>query len=98
MNIKNGLIYLLSLVVVAVASSLITQKLNVNGGLSDQSVYLIGSATVTDAKRLPEYQKVSGPLAALSGGYVPLAFSKPNMIEGKLPRPRRIFQLSDTTR
>jgi uncharacterized protein (DUF1330 family) len=91
MNIKNGLIYLLSLVVVAVASSLITQKLNVNGGLSDQSVYLIGSATVTDAKRLPEYQKVSGPLAALSGGYVPLAFSKPNMIEGKLPAPGGFF-------
>ena len=38
-------------------------------------------------ERLPEYQAIAGPLAAKSGGYVPLAFSDPVMLEGEAPSP-----------
>lgn len=47
-------------------------------------VYLIGAVTVTDPERLPQYQAIAGPLAGSMGGYVPLAFSQPNLIEGNL--------------
>ena len=51
----------------------------------DDAVYLVGAVTITDAERLPEYQAVAGPLAARTGGYVPLAFSEPRMLEGERP-------------
>jgi uncharacterized protein (DUF1330 family) len=51
-------------------------------------VYLIGAVTVTDPERLPEYQAIAGPLAGSTGGYVPLAFSQPNLIEGDLQHPQ----------
>ena len=91
MNGKNLAIYLVSLVVVAVASSLITQQTSSGSGLTDESVYLIGSVTITDPERLPEYQKIAGPLAAKSGGYVPLALDSPNIIEGELPAAGAYF-------
>lgn len=50
-----------------------------------QAVYLIGAVSVTDAERLPEYQAIAGPLAAAQGGYVPLAFGSPQMLEGLPP-------------
>ncbi len=49
------------------------------------SVYLIGAVTVTDPERLPQYQAIAGPLAAETGGYVPLAFGAPEMLEGAPP-------------
>ncbi len=48
-------------------------------------VYLIGAVTVTDPERLPQYQAIAGPLAAETGGYVPLAFGSPEMLEGVAP-------------
>ena len=52
---------------------------------ADSLVYLIGSVTITDRERLPEYQAIAGPLAAEAGGYLPLAFAAPNMLEGEAP-------------
>jgi len=60
-------------------------------GPTDESVYLVGSVTITDPERLPEYQKIAGPLAAKSGGYVPLALDSPNIIEGELPAAGAYF-------
>ena len=57
----------------------------------DESVYLVGSVTVTDPERLPEYQKIAGPLAARTGGYIPLAHHNPNIIEGELPAAGSYF-------
>jgi len=91
MKYKNIGIFIASLIAVAIASSLITQKLVVKNNSTDRSVYLLGSVTTTDHERLPEYQKVAGPLAGKFGGYVPLAFSKPNMIEGQLPASGHFF-------
>ena len=51
----------------------------------DSSVYLVGAVTITDPERLPEYQAVAGPLAGRFGGYLPLAFAEPRMIEGIPP-------------
>ena len=91
MNTKNLSIYLVSMIAVAVASSLITQQLSSGSRLTDESVYLVGSVTITDPERLPEYQKIAGPLAAQSGGYVPLALDSPNIIEGELPAAGAYF-------
>ena len=52
---------------------------------SDTSVYLIGAVTITDPLRLPQYQAIAGPLAGKIGGYKPLAYAAPQMIEGSVP-------------
>ena len=54
----------------------------------NSGVYLIGAVTVTDPERLPEYQAITGPLAGAIGGYVPLAFSQPILIEGDVQHPQ----------
>ncbi|MEH6593468.1 MAG: DUF1330 domain-containing protein [Halioglobus sp.] len=64
---------------------------NCKSGPTDESVYLVGSVTITDPERLPEYQKIAGPLAEKSGGYVPLALDSPNIIEGELPAAGAYF-------
>ena len=53
--------------------------------MNDEAVYLIGAVTITDPERLPEYRAIAEPLAERAGGYVPLAFSEPTMIEGDRP-------------
>jgi len=53
--------------------------------VTDESVYLVGTVTITDPERLPDYQQVAGPLAGKYGGYIPLAYAEANMIEGELP-------------
>jgi uncharacterized protein (DUF1330 family) len=58
---------------------------------SSTAIYLIGAVTTIDSERLPEYQKRAGPLAATSGGYVPLAFSEATMIEGQAPSTGQFF-------
>ncbi len=94
MKPKTNIAYIMGLVVVAVMSSLatlsVTQKSHA-AAENAESVYLIGAVTVTDLDRLPEYQAIAGPLAAKSGGYVPLAHSMPNMIEGEVPNDGSFF-------
>jgi uncharacterized protein (DUF1330 family) len=58
---------------------------------SSTAIYLIGAVTITNPERLPQYQKRAGPLAAATGGYVPLAFSEATMIEGQAPSPGQFF-------
>lgn len=94
MSIRIFGIYIVSLVVVAAASSFITQKLTRDSlatSEAEKAVYLIGAVTINDHERLPQYQAIAGPLAAKAGGYVPLALSKPNMIEGDLPTAGSYF-------
>lgn len=73
----------------AVVSSLVTYKFAKH--LESDDVYLVGSATITNPERLPEYQAIAGPLAEQTGGYVPLAFSAPEMIEGTVPTQGLMF-------
>jgi uncharacterized protein (DUF1330 family) len=54
-------------------------------------VFLIGAATITNPDRLPEYRAIAEPLAHRTGGYRPLAFSAPNMLEGAAPAPGLFF-------
>ena len=94
MSIRIFGIYIVSLVVVAAASSFITQKLTRDSlatSEAEKSVYLIGAVSINNHERLPQYQAIAGPLAAKAGGYVPLALSKPNMIEGDLPTAGSYF-------
>lgn len=94
MNKKNVGNYLVSMIIVAVASSFITQKVtraSLAASKTEKPVYLIGAVTVNDYERLPQYQAIAGPLGAKAGGYVPLALSKPNMIEGDLPTAGSYF-------
>ena len=53
--------------------------------IPETSVYLLGAVSITDPDRLPEYQAIAGPLAGKMGGYVPLAYASPEMIDGELP-------------
>lgn len=78
------LVYVVGLIFVAVTSSVVT-RVYLDSAVSDGAVYLIGAVTITDAKRLPEYRAIAEPLAAQRGGYVPLAFSEPTMLEGEPP-------------
>lgn len=48
----------------------------------DEPVYLVGAVTVHDQGRLTEYRAIAEPLARSVSSYVPLAFAKPDMIEG----------------
>ena len=73
-----------ALIVVAIIASAVLTRNHLNT-VADTSVYLIGAVTVTDPEKLPEYQAVSGPLAGKMGGYQPLAFATPQMIEGEAP-------------
>lgn len=82
-GLRVHLFYALLVVVGVIASALITRAQITS--LADSSVYLIGSVTITDRERLPEYQAIAGPLAADAGGYLPLAFASPDMIEGEPP-------------
>jgi uncharacterized protein (DUF1330 family) len=58
---------------------------------NDDAVYVIGAVTITDPERLPEYQAIAQPLARQAGGYEPLAFSEPVMIEGERPTVGKYF-------
>lgn len=82
-GLRVHLVYCMLILAGVVASASATQMLMSSN--SESAVYLIGSVTITDHERLPEYQAIAGPLAAESGGYVPLAFGAPNMIEGEPP-------------
>jgi uncharacterized protein (DUF1330 family) len=90
---RTNINYILALAIVAAVSSWVTLMTTDSFATEKKAapVYLIGAVTVTDAERLPEYQAIAGPLAAESGGYVPLALSTPNMIEGELPAPGSFF-------
>lgn len=87
---RDKLSWLLSLGATAAISSGVTWGVARNE-VSSESVYLVGAVTITDPERLPEYQAVAGPLAAETGGYVPLAFSEPRSIEGEAPAPGLFF-------
>jgi uncharacterized protein (DUF1330 family) len=87
---RSLVISLAALLLTAVVSSAVTWYMTKPTG-SEQPVYLVGAVTITDAERLPEYQAIAGPLAAKAGGYVPLAFSEPTMIEGARPGPGLFF-------
>lgn len=94
MKLKQKISYLLSLLAVAVMSSWLTQMATGERRLAVEEaepVYLIGSVTVNDYERLPDYQAIAGPLAAHVGGYMPLAYSVPNMIEGSISTGGRYF-------
>jgi uncharacterized protein (DUF1330 family) len=94
MKVKYLGIYAASLVIVAVVSAWVARSVTLNSletSETENSVYLIGAVTVNDHERLPQYQEIAGPLAAKAGGYVPLAHSSPNMIEGKLPANGSFF-------
>jgi uncharacterized protein (DUF1330 family) len=83
-NARLHVVYCVLLAAALAASSLVTRHLMLPT-LADHPVYLVGSVTITDPERLPEYQAVAGPLAAQVGGYLPLAFAEPQLIEGRLP-------------
>ena len=74
-----------ALIGVAILVSVLLTRVLLVPSVSDASVYLVGAVTVTDTKRLPQYQAIAGPLAAKMGGYRPLAYADPRMIEGELP-------------
>ena len=78
------------MILVAALSSWITLE-SIDNGLTDESVYLVGSVTITDPERLPDYQKIAGPLAAKHGGYIPLALGEATVIEGELPAAGSYF-------
>jgi uncharacterized protein (DUF1330 family) len=63
----------------------------VNPPVPDASVYLVGAVSITDPDRLPEYQNIAGPLAGKIGGYLPLAYASPEMIEGEPPTSGAYF-------
>lgn len=56
-----------------------------------EAVYVIGSVTVTDPARLPEYQAQAQPVAHGHGGYEPLGFGAPRRIEGTVPTHGMFF-------
>lgn len=74
----------MSLVVCAAVSAILSRYLS-EYMPTDQTVYLVGAVTITDPEKLAEYQTIAGPLAARTGGYTPLAFADPVMIEGQEP-------------
>ena len=73
-----------AVIVVSVISTLLFTRTPVDAP-PDTSVYLIGAVTITDPQRLPQYQAIAGPLAGKMGGYEPLAYAAPHMIEGLVP-------------
>jgi uncharacterized protein (DUF1330 family) len=83
-NTRLHLIYGAVLLAAVMVSYLVTRQLTADN-VPYTAVYLIGAVTITDPERLPEYQAIAGPLAAEAGGYLPLAFASPNMIEGEPP-------------
>ena len=84
------LAYCVLIVAGIVVSALVTRLLSA-ACIPDDSVYLVGAVTITDADRLPQYQAVAGPLAGKMGGYIPLAYAEPNMIEGEQPTKGSFF-------
>ena len=82
---KSFLLILVSAALSACATRYVLTSKNNN------AVYVIGSVTVTDPARLPEYQAQAQPLAHSSGGYEPLGFSQPRLIEGQLPAEGLFF-------
>jgi uncharacterized protein (DUF1330 family) len=82
-NIGFHAIYWAFIAVAILVASLVAR--NEAPSVSDTSVYLVGAVTITDPERLPEYQAIAGPLAGKMGGYLPLAYASPEMIEGDLP-------------
>ena len=86
-------IYLACLVVCAAVTFAVTRTLFAGAvaAAPDTSVYLVGAVTITDPGRLPEYQAIAGPLATSMGGYRPLAYAAPEMIEGKSPSQGSLF-------
>lgn len=88
---KSRFMWVFALSATAAISSGVTWSFSRGAAVTNESVYLIGAVTITDPERLPEYQAVAGPLAAETGGYVPLAFSEPRSIEGEAPAPGLFF-------
>jgi len=83
-NMHSRLLFTATLLFTAGISSALTYIL-VRDDVADDAVYVVGAATITDPDRLPEYQAIARPLAEKTGGYVPVAFSEPTMIEGPKP-------------
>jgi uncharacterized protein (DUF1330 family) len=89
-NSRLHVIYWALIAACILGSSLVTRNL-VSPSVSDTSVYLVGAVSITDPDRLPEYQAIAGPLAGKMGGYLPLAYASPEMIEGESPTPGFYF-------
>jgi uncharacterized protein (DUF1330 family) len=83
-------VYISLLLIAVLASSLLTYQLS-HPSQSKEAVYLVGAVTITDPERLPEYQAIAGPLAGKLGGYLPLAFAAPGLIEGQMPADALYF-------
>lgn len=79
------------LIVASILATVLLTRMLSTPCIPDSSVYLVGAVSVTDADRLPQYQAVAGPLAGKMGGYVPLAYADPQMIEGELPTKGSYF-------
>lgn len=89
-NTRLHVTYCASICASVLASVLLTRML-VAPSDADTSVYLVGAVTITDAERLPQYQAIAGPLAGRMGGYRPLAYADPRMIEGEVPTTGSYF-------
>ena len=81
--------YVVPILVSAVLSSLGTWYVLTRS--HQEAVYVIGSVTVTDPERLPEYQAQAQPVAHSHGGYEPLGFGAPRGIEGTVPTQGLFF-------
>ena len=74
-------VYISLLLIAVLASSLLTYQLS----HPSQSKEACRSATEV------EYQAIAGPLAGKLGGYLPLAFAAPGLIEGQMPADALYF-------
>jgi len=83
-NTRLHITYWALIVACILTSSLVTRNL-MCPSIPDTSVYLVGAVSISDPDRLPEYQAIAGPLAGKMGGYQPLAYASPEMIEGESP-------------
>ena len=83
-NTRFHVVYWALIVACILVTSLVTRNL-ASQPIPDTSVYLVGAVSITDPNRLPEYQAIAGPLAGRMGGYLPLAYASPEMIEGDSP-------------
>jgi uncharacterized protein (DUF1330 family) len=86
----NVVFYLTSILATAAVTAMVMFQVN-SHSVSERSVYLIGAVTITDPDGIGEYQAIAGPLAGEAGGYIPLAYATPNMIEGVTPAPGMFF-------
>jgi uncharacterized protein (DUF1330 family) len=89
-NGKRTFLYIGTLLLCVVVSAIMTKYLVESTDTSGQ-VYLVGAVTITDPDRLSEYRAIAEPLAHRAGGYVPIAFGEPGMIEGDVPASGLLF-------